>query len=329
MKVLVTGGAGFIGSHMVLRLAEVGHRPVVVDNLSNGHRDAVLAGAFHEMDIRDTGRLADLMAEERIEVVIHFAAFIEAGISVREPLKFWDNNVGGSASLLEAMRRAGVDKLVFSSTAATFGNPQRVPIEEDDAKDPVNPYGDTKLAVERMLAAAHTAYGIRSVCLRYFNAAGSDPKGRVGERHTPETHLIPLALAAAAGARPELTLFGADYPTPDGTCIRDYIHVSDLAEAHLLALGHLARGGVPRAFNLGTGRGHSVREVITAVEAATGLKVPVIVGDKREGDPVSLVASPERARAELGWEPQYTSLEQMVGHAWAFLKPSLTGRQHA
>jgi len=317
MRVLVSGGAGFIGSHMVLRLVEAGHEPVVVDNLSNGHRDAVLAGSFHQLDIRQTDALTAILETEKIEAAIHFASYIEAGVSVREPLKFWDNNVGGAASLFEAMRRTGVDKLVFSSTAAVFGDPVRTPIEEDDAKAPVNPYGETKLAIEHMLAGAHRAHGLRAVPLRYFNAAGADPQGRLSERHSPETHLIPLALAAAAGRRPPLTLFGDDYPTPDGTCIRDYIHVVDLVEAHLKALDYLAGGGAPRAFNLGTGQGHSVRDVIAAVKQATGMDVPFEIGPRREGDPVSLVAANGRAVSELGWKIRYPSLVDMVAHAWA------------
>jgi len=322
MRVLVCGGAGFIGSHMVLRLAEDGHTPITVDNLSNGHRDAVLAGNFHHLDIRDTDALANIIADERIDAVIHFAAFIEAGISMKDPLSFWDNNVSGSISLLKAMYANRINKLVFSSTAALFGNPSQLPITEQTDHQPVNPYGATKLAVEEMLKDADRALGIRSVCLRYFNAAGADPQGRLGERHDPETHLIPLAIAAAQGTRDKLTIFGNDYPTPDGTCVRDYIHVCDLVDAHIRALDHLMAGKPSQAFNLGTGRGFSVKEVVDTVSKVTGLPVPHTIGDRREGDPASLVADSSHARVELGWVPQFPKLEDMVAHAWAFSNKS-------
>lgn len=320
MRILVTGGAGFIGSHTILRLAELGHECVVVDNLGNGHADAVLHGKLIEADIRDTARLTATLREEKIDGVIHFAAFIEAGVSVVDPLRFWDNNIGGTLSVLSAMRDASVDKLVYSSTAALFGNPERQPIEEDDPQFPTNPYGDTKLAGEKMIANAGRAHGIRAVCLRYFNAAGADPEGRLGERHDPETHLIPLALAAAAGKGKGLTLFGTDYPTVDGTCIRDYIHVADLADAHVKAMEYLASGNPSNAFNLGNGNGWSVKQVIDAVEKVTGKTVPVTMGPRRAGDPVSLVASNKRALEGLGWQPRFPELEDMVAHAWAFFE---------
>jgi UDP-glucose-4-epimerase GalE len=320
MRILVTGGAGFIGSHTVLRLAELGHDCLVVDNLGNGHADAVLHGRLEIFDVRDTGPLTRLLLDEAIEGVIHFAAFIEAGASVIDPLRFWDNNFGGTLSLLSAMKEAGIDKLVYSSTSALFGNPERLPIEEADPQCPTNPYGDTKLAGEGMIAAAGRAYGLRAICLRYFNAAGADPEGRLGERHDPESHLIPLALAAAFGAGNGLTLYGTDYPTADGTCIRDYIHVADLADAHVKAMDHLAAGGRSRAFNLGCGKGWSVRQVIDSVEKVTGRKVPVTIGPRRPGDPVALVASNRRAIAELGWAPRFPELEDMVRHAWAFMR---------
>jgi len=319
MRILVTGGAGFIGSHTLLRLAELGHDCVVVDNLGNGHADAVLHGTLIEADVRDTPLLTSLLRDERIEGVIHLAAFIEAGLSVADPLRFWDNNVGGTQSVLSAMRDAGVGKLVYSSTAALFGNPGRLPIEEEDPQLPTNPYGDTKLAGEKMIANAGRAHGLRAVCLRYFNAAGADPEGRLGERHDPESHLIPLALAAAAGQGDGLTLNGTDYPTPDGTCIRDYIHVADLADAHVKAMEYLAAGNSSRSFNLGNGNGWSVRQVIDAVERVTGCSVPLTLGPRRAGDPISLVASNLRAQAELGWQPRYPELEDMVAHAWAFM----------
>lgn len=319
MRILVTGGAGFIGSHTVLRLAELGHDCVVIDNLGNGHADAVLHGRLIEADVRDTAKLTGILRDEAIDGVIHFAAFIEAGASVVDPLRFWDNNIGGTRSVLAAMRDAGVGMLVYSSTAALFGNPERLPIEEDDPQFPTNPYGDTKLAGERMIANAGRAHGLRAVCLRYFNAAGADPEGRLGERHDPETHLIPLALAAASGKGGGLTLHGADYPTADGTCIRDYIHVADLADAHVKAMDYLAAANGSNAFNLGNGQGWSVRQVIDAVEKVTGRKVPVTLGPRRPGDPVSLVASNKRASAELGWQPRFPGLEDMVAHAWAFM----------
>jgi len=319
MRILVTGGAGFIGSHTVLRLAELGHECVVVDNLGNGHADAVLHGRLVEADIRDTALLTGLLRDEKIDGVIHFAAYIEAGLSVVDPLRFWDNNIGGTLSVLSAMRDASVDKLVYSSTAALFGNPERQPIEEEDPQFPTNCYGDTKLAGETMIANAGRAHGIRAVCLRYFNAAGADPEGRLGERHDPESHLIPLALAAAAGKGKGLTLFGTDYPTPDGTCIRDYIHVADLADAHVKAMEYLAAGNPSNSFNLGNGNGWSVKQVIDAVEKVTGKTVPVTLGPRRSGDPVALVASNKKALETLGWTPRFPELEDMVRHAWAFL----------
>ena len=320
MRILVTGGAGFIGSHTLLRLAELGHDCVVVDNLSNGHADAVLHGTFIKADVRDTPLLTGLLRDEKIEGVMHLAAFIEAGLSVADPLRFWDNNVGGTQSVLSAMRDAGVGKLVYSSTAAIFGDPGHLPAEEDAPHCPTNPYGETKLAGEKIIAEAERAYGgLRAVCLRYANAAGADPEGRLGERHDPESHLIPLALAAAAGRRGPLTLHGTDYPTPDGTCIRDYIHVADLADAHVKAMDYLAEDNPSRSFNLGNGNGWSVRQVIDAVEKVTGRPVPLTIGPRRAGDPVFFVASNRRARAELGWQPRYPELEDMVAHAWAFM----------
>jgi UDP-glucose 4-epimerase len=318
MRILVTGGAGFIGSHTVLRLAELGHECVIVDNLTNGHADAVLHGKLIEADVRETVRMTEILSDEKIDGVIHFAASIEAGVSVVDPLRFWDNNIIGTWSVLSAMRDASVGMLVYSSTAALFGNPERQPIEEDDPQFPTNPYGDTKLAGEKMIANAGRAHGIRAVCLRYFNAAGADPEGRLGERHDPESHLIPLALAAAAGNGKGLTMFGTDYPTPDGTCVRDYIHVADLADAHVKAMDYLAAGNPSDSFNLGNGNGWSVRQVIDAVEKVTGRKVPLTIGPRRAGDPHALVASNKKALAGLGWQPRHPELEDMVAHAWKF-----------
>ena len=320
--VLVTGGAGFIGSHTVLALASQGYKTVVVDNLSNGHRDAVLAGDFIEADIRDVDRMAEIMGARRIGAVIHFAAFIEVGLSVQSPLAFYENNIHGSASLLEAMRRTKVERIVFSSTAAVYGNPDHSPVTEESGLAPTSPYGRTKLAVEQMLADCERAYGIRSVVLRYFNAAGADPEGRLGERHSPETHLIPLAIAAASGVGSPLTVFGDDYPTPDGTCIRDYIHVTDLAQAHVLALAHLQNGGASTALNVGTGTGYSVRQVLDRVAHCAGHAVPHSVGARRAGDPVALVAANGRILDELGWQPRHSSLEEIVETAWNFYRKS-------
>ena len=318
MRILVTGGAGFIGSHVVLALAKAGHHPVTVDNLSNGHRDAILAGDFYRMDIRDVDALTEILSAERIEAVIHLAGLIEAGLSVADPVRFEAVNIGGARSLLSALQRTATPLLLFSSTAAIFGNPHILPVDEEAPHAPVNPYGHTKLAVERLLAEAEAAWGLRSVALRYFNAAGADPGGRLGERHQPETHLIPLALAVAMGRLPHLKIFGTDYPTTDGTCVRDYVHVADLASAHLAALDYLAAGGPSGAFNLGNGLGFSVRQVIEAVERVTGRPVPVQAEPRRPGDPAALVASSRRARRELDWQPRYTTLEDMVAHAWAF-----------
>lgn len=320
MRILVTGGAGFIGSHTVLQLAKMGHDCVVIDNLGNGHADAVLYGRLVVADVRNVKALSALMAEEKIDGVVHFAAFIEAGTSMVEPLLFWDNNLGATWSVLSAMKEVGIDKLVYSSTAALFGNPLRQPIEEDDPQQPTNPYGDTKLACEKLIGDSCAAHGLRAVMLRYFNAAGADPEGRLGERHDPETHLIPLALAAAAGDRGALTLFGTDYPTPDGTCIRDYIHVADLADAHVKALDYLDAGGPSRTFNLGCGQGWTVRQVIQAVEQVTGRSVPLILGPRRAGDPIALVAANGRALAELSWQPRFPDLREMVDHAWRYYR---------
>lgn len=322
MKVLVTGGAGFIGSHIVLRLAEAGHQPVTVDNLSNGHADSVLAGPLHVMDLRETASLAHLLRAEKIEAVMHLAGSIEAGISVADPLRFYGANVGASLSLLSAMREVGLERLVFSSTASVFGNPDTLPIHEDLPLAPVSPYGHGKRMIEQVLADMAAAHGFRSVSLRFFNAAGADPRGRLGERHNPETHLIPLAIAAALGRRGTLSLFGTDYPTPDGTCIRDYVHVSDIAEAHLAALAHLEGHAGASVYNIGTGQGHSVLEVIRAVEAATGLSVPVETAPRRAGDPAALISSNARACAELGWRPRFPAIEEMVAHAAAYMQRS-------
>jgi UDP-glucose-4-epimerase GalE len=323
--VLVTGGAGYVGSHAVHALAGAGYDVVVFDDLSAGHAEAVdrLAGLFPARtialvrgDILDAPALARALRESRAEAVMHFAARLLVAESVREPIGYYRANVTGTMNVLEAMAGAGVRRFIFSSTAATFGEPRAVPIDEDHPQQPINPYGETKLAVERALPFVERATGIRSVSLRYFNAAGADPSGAIGEDHDPEEHLIPLALAAVRGG-PPLTVFGGDYATPDGTCIRDYVHVSDLADAHVRALRRLEAGGASAAYNLGTGDGVTVRQVLDAIRTVTGRDVPHSVGPRRPGDPERLVASNARARRDLGWTPRQ-DLAAIVRTAWAW-----------
>ncbi len=316
--VLVTGGAGYIGSHACKALAVSGYQPVVYDNLIYGHREFVRWGPLEEGDLADIERLREVFRHHQPEAVMHFAAFTYVGESVSDPGKYYRNNVVGSLNLLEAMRDFRVSSLVFSSTCATYGVPQIVPIPEDHAQNPINPYGASKLMMERMMADFSSAHGLSYLALRYFNAAGGDPDGEIGERHDPETHLIPLVLDAAMGKRPHVTVFGTDYPTPDGTCIRDYIHVTDLADAHVLALEYLRRERRSGALNLGNGAGYSVREVIAETERVTGTKVPVILGARREGDPPRLVGHALRAKSELGWNPRYADLTTIIRHAWKF-----------
>ena len=316
MNVLVTGGAGYIGSHMVRALLRAGHRVSVVDDLSSGSRGAVPSEAtFLRADVRERAKVTALLRTEKIEAVCHFAARIEVSESVTDPRRYYATNVAGAIDLLESVLEAGVRTLIFSSTAAVYGDPQTPLLDERHPTVPVNPYGETKLTVEKMLASYAGAYGLRYAALRYFNAAGADESGGIGESHEPETHLVPLVLDAAFGKRRAITLYGDDYATPDGTCIRDYIHVSDLAEAHLAALDHLAKGGASGAFNLGTGRGHSVREVIDSVSRVTGERVPVQVGARRAGDPGVLVAAVDRARLVLGWTARRPELDQIVADA--------------
>jgi len=316
-RLMVTGGAGYIGSHTVCQLLQEGHEVTVVDDLSMGCRHNVPAGSLHEMNIGDTAALTALMQQTRCEAVIHFAAIACVGESMQAPEEYFANNVSGSISLLTAMLRAGVKHIVFSSTAAVYGNPRAVPIRENSPIQPLNPYGESKRMVETVLHWFDQIHGISSVSLRYFNAAGADPESGLGEEHEPETHLIPLLLRAVSTGRP-VTVFGNDYATPDGTCIRDYIHVNDLAQAHILALNHLFRGGPSRQFNVGTGTGHTILEVIRAVEDVTGGKVPFVFGPRRPGDPPSLVAESRKLRTELGWSPQYEDLRTIVEHAWKF-----------
>jgi UDP-glucose-4-epimerase GalE len=315
--ILVTGGAGYIGSHTVYFLRQHGHDVVVVDNLSRGHIRNVPEGLLRQIDLRDTALLTELLRQRPFDAVIHFAAYIAVGESTKLPELYFSNNVAGSISLFEAMLTAGVRKLVFSSTAAAYGIPARVPIVETEPSQPINPYGETKVMVERILETLDQYREFRSVCLRYFNACGSEPAAGLGECHEPETHLIPLILRAVQTGNP-VTLFGDDYPTPDGTCIRDYIHVSDLAEAHVNSVEHLLRGGESQVFNVGTGHGASVKEVLAAVERVTGKPVPHIIGPRREGDPPLLVADSTKLQTTLGWKPTRADLDRIVSDAWAF-----------
>ena len=317
MAILVCGGAGYIGSHAVHALIEKGEQVVIVDNLQTGHRGALNPKAkFYEGDIRDASVLDKIFTENKVEAVIHFAANSLVGESMEKPLLYFNNNVYGMQVLLEAMVRHGVDKIVFSSTAAVYGEPKRVPIHEDDETCPTNTYGETKLTMEKMMKWVSRANGVRYVSLRYFNAAGALPDGSIGEDHATETHLIPLILQVPTGRRDHITVFGDDYPTPDGTCLRDYIHVVDLADAHVLALEYLRKGGASDIFNLGNGQGFSVKEMIAAAEKATGRSIKVEIGARRAGDPAQLIASSEKARSVLGWKPQFMDVEQVIGTAW-------------
>jgi UDP-glucose-4-epimerase GalE len=316
-KILVTGGAGYIGSHTRHFLQQRDHEVIVVDSLARGFREAVPPEILHQFDIRDTDRLTRLLENERVDAVIHFAALIAVGESTKVPELYFSDNVAGSISLFEAMLRTGAKCIVFSSTAAAYGIPKQVPIPEDAAISPINPYGETKVMVETILEWLDRYRDLRSVCLRYFNACGAEPAAGLGERHDPETHLIPLILRAVLTGQP-VTIFGDDYDTPDGTCIRDYIHVSDLAEAHIFALEHLLKGGESQVFNVGTGSGHSVKEVLTAVERVTGRKVPFTMGPRREGDPPSLVADSQRLQTSLGWRAKRAELDCIIADAWNF-----------
>ena len=315
MNVLVVGGAGYIGSHMIRLLDKAGHRPVVYDNLSTGFREAVTVGEMVEGDLHDQNKLESCIRDNEIEAVMHFAACALVGESVEDPEKYYQNNVVAACKLLQSMRRCDVSKIVFSSTCATYGEPQNVPISEDEPQEPVNPYGFTKLVFERALADYAHAYQFGYAALRYFNAAGAAEAGTIGEDHDPESHLIPIVLQVALGQREQVTIFGDDYDTPDGTCIRDYIHVDDLGAAHLSALEQLMPGqGIK--LNLGTGIGHSVREVINVCRQVTGCEIPEQMGTRRPGDPPRLVADATRAKAVLGWAPRYPELRDIVATAW-------------
>lgn len=314
--ILVTGGAGYIGSHTVKLLLRQGYTPLVFDNLSTGYRPAVLQAHLLEGDLRDTALLEQMLRTHNVQAVIHFAAFASVGESVREPLAYYANNAMGTLSLLQAMHAAAVRRLVFSSTCAIYGVPRWPYLREDHPQQPINPYGESKLFVEQMLRACTTAYGLRWISLRYFNAAGADPEGELGECHEPETHLIPLVLAAANGRLPAMQIFGTDYDTPDGTCIRDFIHVTDLATAHLQALEILETDHANTAYNLGTGAGYSVRQVIDAASRITGRTIPTSVAPRRPGDPPRLVAEIGKVRQALDWTPQYSDLETILTTAW-------------
>jgi UDP-glucose-4-epimerase GalE len=315
MRLLVVGGAGYIGSHAVRALARVGHAVWAYDNLLQGHAGAVPSGSLVVGDLHDGRKLVDTLTGLNIDAVLHFAAFAQVGESVADPGKYWHNNVAGSISLLEAMRASGVRKIVFSSTTAVYGVPDTLPITERESREPINPYGRTKLVIEDVLADYARAYGFGYAALRYFNASGASTDGEIGEDHTPETHLIPLVLQVALGQRPNITLFGEDYPTRDGTCIRDYVHVEDLISAHAAALDRLEPGTELR-LNLGTGGGYSVREVVDACRRVTGHPIPTVIGPRRAGDPPELVADASLARGVLTWTPRYTSIDEIVATAW-------------
>lgn len=328
MKIAVLGGAGYIGSHTVKELLSRGYQVSVIDNLQTGFRAAVPAGAeFYEGDIRDEKFLRNVFMGAGFDAVIHFAACSLVGESVTNPLKYYNNNVGGAITLLEVMIEAGIDKIVFSSTAAVYGEPERIPILEDDRTHPTNPYGETKLAMEKLFSWVSKAHGIRFVSLRYFNACGADESGELGEAHNPESHLIPLILQVPNGKREKISVFGTDYETKDGTCVRDYIHVTDLADAHVLAVEYLEKGGKSDIFNLGNGVGFTVSEVIESARRVTGHEIPELLSERRAGDPAKLVASSEKARQVLGWNPKHADLDEIVGSAWKWHKSHPEGYQ--
>ncbi|WP_295788417.1 UDP-glucose 4-epimerase GalE [uncultured Veillonella sp.] len=316
MKILVTGGAGYIGSHTVRALCKAGHTPIVVDNLSRAHVESLPAGVeFIEMDIADPS-LAQVMQDKGVEGIMHFAAHSQVGESMVNPSIYYENNVVGSYRLIESARKANVKYFVFSSTAAVYGEPKEVPILESSELNPTNVYGRTKLMIEQMLKDYSSIYGLRYVALRYFNAAGADESGEIGEDHTPETHLIPLILEAALGKREAITIFGTDYDTEDGTCVRDYIHVNDLASAHILSMEYLRDGGESNVFNLGSGSGFSVQSIVDTTKAVTGIDFKVLYGERRAGDPGTLIASSQKAQQVLGWKPVHSEVKQVIGDAW-------------
>ena len=319
MSVLVLGGAGYIGSHTVYELIKSGEDVVVIDNLETGHLEAVHPEArFYQGDIRNTDFLDEVFSKENIDTVIHFAANSLVGESMTNPLKYYDNNVYGTKVLLSSMIKHGINKIVFSSTAATYGNPENIPILETDKTNPTNTYGETKLAMEKMIKWVEKAHNIKYVALRYFNACGAHENGKIGENHNPETHLIPNVLKVPLGEKECINVFGEDYKTPDGTCIRDYIHVIDLAQAHILAMKYLREGNKSDVFNLGNGVGFSVKEIIEATRKVTGKEIKAVIGERRPGDPDILIASSEKAKKILGWEPKYTSIEKIIDTAWQY-----------
>lgn len=325
MAILVCGGAGYIGSHMVAHLLENNKEVIIADNLQKGHRDSLLGGKLYVGDLRDTEFLDKVFSENEIEAVIDFAADSLVGESVENPLKYFNNNVGSTINLLQVMQKHNVKYIVFSSTAATYGEPESVPIQENDKTFPTNPYGESKLAVEKILKWCDKAYGIKYTALRYFNAAGAHVNGKIGEDHRPESHLIPLILQVALNKREKIMIFGDDYNTADGSCVRDYIHVSDLAAAHLLALKRLENGGDSRIYNLGNGTGFSVKEVVDVTRKVTGMDIKAEIAPRRAGDPATLIASSEKAIEELGWKPQYNSLETIIETAWSWHKNHVNG----
>ena len=330
MAVLVLGGAGYIGSHTVYELIEAGRDVVVADNLLTGFRAAVHPKArFYELDIRNRAALDQLFQREHIEGVIHFAASSQVGESMEQPLKYYDNNLWGTICLLESMVAHGVDRIVFSSTAAVYGEPERIPILEADKTEPTNCYGETKLAMEHMMKWVSNAHDLKFVALRYFNACGAHPNAKIGEAHNPETHLIPLILQVPMGKRPQISIFGDDYATPDGTCIRDYIHVCDLAQAHILALDYLVNGGDNNVFNLGNGVGFSVKEVIEEARSVTGHPIPAKIEARRAGDPAQLIASSQKAKTVLGWKPEYDDLHTIIDTAWKWHQSHPNGYEEA
>lgn len=325
MNILVCGGAGYIGSHMVAYLLESGHDVVILDNLQTGHKDSLLGGKFYIGDLKDNKILDKVFTENKIDAVIDFAANSLVGESVENPLKYFDNNISSTIKLLEAMNKHNVEYIVFSSTAATYGEPENIPILEQDKTFPTNPYGESKLAVEKILKWCDKAYNIKYTALRYFNACGAHINGKIGEDHKPESHLIPIILQTALGKREKIMIFGDDYDTKDGTCVRDYVHVSDLASAHLLALKRLKNGGKSQIYNLGNGKGFSVKEVVDVARKVTGINIKAEIAERRAGDPATLIASSEKAIKELGWEPKFNSLETIIETAWKWHKNHLTG----
>lgn len=325
MAILVTGGAGYIGSHTAAELLERNEEVVIIDNLQKGHKDAVLGGKFYEGDLRDSAFLDKVFTENNIDAVVHFAADSLVGESVVEPLKYYNNNVVSTLNLLGKMKEYGVKKIVFSSTAATYGEPENIPILESDKNNPTNPYGETKLSVEKALKWADNAYGIKYAALRYFNAAGAHKSGKIGEDHSPESHLIPIILQVALGKRDAINIFGDDYETPDGTCIRDYIHVTDLADAHILALNNLRDGGDSDIYNLGNGKGFSVKEVVELARQVTGQPIKAVVSERRAGDPAVLIASSEKIQKKLNWQPKYNDLATIIESAWNWHKSHPNG----